>query len=98
MKEISAYTRGQGLVEYALILALVAIVVIMVLSILGPSIGNIYSNVHTALEGVSSSEEAPEPEMDCYGSLLLPYLVGLTTLFSLVFRSTPNRSFVMTKV
>jgi pilus assembly protein Flp/PilA len=98
MKEISAYTRGQGLVEYALILALVAIVVIVVLSILGPTVGNIHSNVVAGLEDVSSSEEAPEPETDCYGSLLLPYLVGLTTLFSLVFRLTPNCSFVMTKV
>ena len=36
---------GQGLVEYALILALVALVVIVVLSLLGPSIGNVFSNV-----------------------------------------------------
>ncbi|HET92013.1 MAG TPA: pilus assembly protein [Chloroflexi bacterium] len=37
--------EGQGLVEYALILVLVAIVVIVILAILGPSIGNIFSNV-----------------------------------------------------
>ena len=37
--------RGQGLVEYSLILVLVAIVVIVVLSILGPSIGNVFSNI-----------------------------------------------------
>jgi len=36
---------GQGLVEYALILVLVALVVIVVLSLLGPSIGNVFSNV-----------------------------------------------------
>lgn len=35
--------RGQGLVEYALILALVAVVVIAVLALLGPSIGNTFS-------------------------------------------------------
>jgi hypothetical protein len=32
-------------VEYAIILALVALVVIVVLSLLGPSVGNIFSNV-----------------------------------------------------
>jgi pilus assembly protein Flp/PilA len=37
--------EGQGLVEYALILVLVALVVIIVLMILGPAIGNIFSNV-----------------------------------------------------
>ena len=37
--------EGQGLVEYALILVLVAIVVIVVLTILGPSVGNVFSNI-----------------------------------------------------
>jgi pilus assembly protein Flp/PilA len=37
--------EGQGLVEYALILVLVAMAVIVVLSLLGPAIGNIFSNV-----------------------------------------------------
>ena len=41
---------GQGLVEYALILVLVAIVVIVVLSILGPQIGNVFSQIITALD------------------------------------------------
>lgn len=41
--------EGQGLVEYALILVLVAVVVIVILTILGPAIGNIFSNVVTAL-------------------------------------------------
>jgi pilus assembly protein Flp/PilA len=36
---------GQGLVEYALILILVAVVVIVILALLGPAIGNIFSNV-----------------------------------------------------
>ena len=35
--------KGQGLVEYALILVLVAIVVIAALMILGPIIGNVTS-------------------------------------------------------
>jgi pilus assembly protein Flp/PilA len=37
--------RGQGLVEYALILVLVAIVVIAILLLLGPVVGNAFSNI-----------------------------------------------------
>jgi pilus assembly protein Flp/PilA len=40
---------GQGLVEYALILVLVAVVVIVILALLGPSIGNIFSNIVNTL-------------------------------------------------
>lgn len=38
-------SEGQGLVEYALILVLVAVVVVVVLLLLGPAIGNLFSNV-----------------------------------------------------
>lgn len=38
--------KGQGLVEYAIILMLIAIVVIAVLTLLGPIIGNAYSRVN----------------------------------------------------
>ena len=37
--------EGQGLVEYALILVLVAVVVIVILALLGPAVGNIFSNL-----------------------------------------------------
>jgi pilus assembly protein Flp/PilA len=37
--------RGQGLLEYALILVLVVIIVMIVLVILGPAVGNMFSNV-----------------------------------------------------
>ncbi|MDE3088140.1 MAG: pilus assembly protein [Chloroflexota bacterium] len=40
---------GQGLDEYALILVLVAIVVIAILLILGPQIGNIFSQITNGL-------------------------------------------------
>ncbi len=40
---------GQGLVEYALILVLVAIVVIAILAVLGPQIGQVFSRIVTAL-------------------------------------------------
>jgi pilus assembly protein Flp/PilA len=42
--------EGQGLVEYALILVLVAVVVIIVLVVLGPIIGNVFSEVMRGLE------------------------------------------------
>ncbi|NOH01041.1 MAG: Flp family type IVb pilin [Chloroflexi bacterium] len=44
--------KGQGLVEYALILVLVAIVVIAALMLLGPMIGNVFSKINSSLSGV----------------------------------------------
>jgi pilus assembly protein Flp/PilA len=41
---------GQGLVEYALILVLVAIVAIAILAILGPQIGNVFSQITWTLD------------------------------------------------
>ena len=41
--------RGQGLVEYGLILALVAIVIIVALALLGPQIGNVFSNIYASI-------------------------------------------------
>ena len=41
--------KGQGLVEYALILVLVAIVVITALTLLGPAIGQIFSDINAEL-------------------------------------------------
>ena len=99
MLNIFTSNKGQGLVEYALILVLVAIVIIVILALLGPSIGNIYSNVVTHLAenpqdgGNESGEDGQDGsdggEEDCYGSLLLPYLVGTTTLSWLMLRSAP---------
>jgi len=43
--------EGQGLVEYALILVLVAIIVIAILMVLGPQIGNVFSRVTSGLAG-----------------------------------------------
>ena len=44
--------KGQGLVEYALILVMVAIVVIVALLMLGPVIGNTFSLINTSLSSV----------------------------------------------
>ena len=41
--------KGQGLVEYAIILSLVVLVVILVISALGPSIGNSYSTISNSI-------------------------------------------------
>jgi pilus assembly protein Flp/PilA len=45
--------KGQGLVEYALILVLIAVIVLAVLLILGPIIGNSFSEVNSEFESVS---------------------------------------------
>jgi pilus assembly protein Flp/PilA len=37
--------EGQGLVEYALILVLVAVVVIAVLTLLGPAVANVFTEI-----------------------------------------------------
>jgi pilus assembly protein Flp/PilA len=37
--------EGQGLVEYALVLVLIAVVVIAILLLLGPVVGNVFSNL-----------------------------------------------------
>lgn len=51
-RKINRLTRGQGLVEYALILVLVAIVVIAALMILGPILGNTFSTINQSLQSV----------------------------------------------
>ncbi len=50
MREIMKRSdRGQGLVEYALIIALVAVVVIAALVLLGPAISSIFVTINSAL-------------------------------------------------
>lgn len=41
--------EGQGLTEYAFILVLVAVTVLAVLLLLGPAIGNVFSNLINAI-------------------------------------------------
>ena len=41
--------KGQGIVEYALILVLVSVVVIVALALLGPTIGKVFSNIVTRI-------------------------------------------------
>jgi pilus assembly protein Flp/PilA len=44
--------KGQGLVEYAFILVLVAIVVLVALLVLGPMVGNTFSMINSSLSRV----------------------------------------------
>ncbi len=46
--------EGQGLVEYALILVLIAIVVIAVLTILGTTVSSVFNTITTGLAGGTS--------------------------------------------
>lgn len=46
----SPENKGQGLVEYALVLVLVAVVVIAILTLLGPQIGNVFSRITCGLD------------------------------------------------
>jgi pilus assembly protein Flp/PilA len=40
---------GQGMVEYAFILVLIALVVIIILTVVGKQVNNLYSNVSSGL-------------------------------------------------
>ena len=50
--------KGQGLVEYALILVLVAIVVILVLTAVGEQVFNVFDNIQQQLGKVDGT---PKP-------------------------------------
>ena len=43
--------KGQGLVEYAIILTFVAIVVIAIMRLLGPKVGNTFSSMNNSIPG-----------------------------------------------
>ena len=64
MNKISTqlHEKGQGLVEYALIMVLVSLVVIVVMSLLGPSISNVYCQVLSDLGQECETQQANEPE------------------------------------
>lgn len=59
MNWLAAEESGQGMVEYALILALVSIVAIAALALLGPAIREKFDAVNTQL-GVTTPTETPQ--------------------------------------
>ena len=46
--------RGQGLAEYALILVLVAIAVVLIVTLLGEDLANIYEEIITEVQNAGS--------------------------------------------
>jgi len=44
-----SHERGQGMVEYALILVLIAVVVIVILTTVGHRVNNVFSNISHGL-------------------------------------------------
>ncbi len=88
-------TEGQGLLEYALILVLVAIVVLLVLGVMGPQVGNIFSQVVQELNPPVASPEPPGPPPECYGSGLLAVMVAaMGGMLALSHSSLGERSLV----
>ncbi len=59
--------RGQGLVEYALILVLVAIVVIIAAALLGEQIQMIYCDIVISLDGDADVPACQAPHVTCAG-------------------------------
>jgi pilus assembly protein Flp/PilA len=59
-KRFWADESGQGLTEYALILALVSVGLLAVLVIFRNAIGNVFDNVANALHGVSPQSYTPQ--------------------------------------
>jgi pilus assembly protein Flp/PilA len=47
--KMSLTEMGQGMVEYSLIIVLVAIVVILALTLLGPTVGKLFSTINSSL-------------------------------------------------
>jgi Flp pilus assembly pilin Flp len=54
---------GQGLTEYSLLLALIALVAVAVLVIFGPGVGNIYSEISNTFNG-DRDEPVVEPAVE----------------------------------
>jgi len=84
MKKFLSRKNGQGLVEYGLILLLVTIVVIVVLQLLGTSIGDIFSGVVSTLTLPSPTPGGAPPPPECYGSALLPLLVFVMGVMAVI--------------
>jgi len=49
---VEGQEKGQTLIEYALLVLLIAIIVIAVLVLLGPQIATVFNNIRTSLGGL----------------------------------------------
>jgi pilus assembly protein Flp/PilA len=68
MNQSHRLERGQGLVEYALILVLVAIVTIGILAVMGESIVSIYCKLVTSLQPDMDAPMCEQISLGCAGS------------------------------
>ena len=59
LKALKENKKGQGMVEYALIIGLIAVVVIVVLVVLGEEIKGLFGGVATKIQGVQTPSVAP---------------------------------------
>jgi pilus assembly protein Flp/PilA len=50
LKALVSSKKGQGMVEYGLIISLIAVAVIAALVILGPKIANLFNNVSESIK------------------------------------------------
>ena len=58
MKKFLMDENGQGMVEYGLIIALVAIAAIAALKLLGPAISNLFNKANSELSGATATSSA----------------------------------------
>jgi len=53
MLSVKDYEAGQGLVEYGLIIVLIALVVIIAMRTIGPTIGNVFTKIGSTLDAAT---------------------------------------------
>lgn len=58
--------RGQGLVEYLILVCLVAVAAIAVVSVVGQNLRARYATISSALRGEEVEKELVAPEVDTY--------------------------------
>ena len=76
MKRYTTAELGQGLVEYALILVLVALAVVVVLTLFGPQLKNVYCEVVTGLNNGTQPDTCMPPVTDTVVITRADYDVG----------------------
>lgn len=59
-------TRGQGLVEYLILVCLLAISTIAVVSVVGQNLRARYANISSALQGKKGTHKMESPDADSY--------------------------------
>jgi len=46
--------EGQGLIEYAMIMIFVAVLVVALLTVLGPTVANMFENIYSSMKGAGA--------------------------------------------